>query len=396
MSTKIAVKAGRLFTMTEMGTLKPGVMIIEDGRIKKVGKSLDIPDSCSILDYLDTTVIPGLVDAHTHVGIHEEGEGVEGRDTNELTDPVTPQVRSIDGVNPLDLGFQDAVKAGVTALNVGPGSGNVIGGQFAAFKAAGSPILDHLIIKEPSAMKMATGENPKRVYSEKDKMPSTRIGTAAVLREALYDAQNYLRKLEKDKETDRDFKKEALIPVLKGELRAKIHAHRADDIVTAVRISQEFGLKYSIDHCTEGHKIVKFLADRGVEAVVGPGLTARSKREIIERTFKTPSILTEAGVKVAITTDSPVVPIQYLPLMAAFAVREGMDEYEALKSITINAAQIADIDERVGSLQEGRDADFVALDGHPFDLKCQVLDVFIEGKKVNLNEFPKLSQPSTF
>ncbi len=248
-------------------------------------------------------------------------------------------------------------------------------------------------------MKMATGENPKRVYNEKDQIPSTRIGTGATLREALFDAENYLMRKEKNGGDDsfkKDYKLEELLPVIKGELRAKIHAHRADDIVTAIRIAEEFNLDYSIDHCTEGHKIVDFLAEREVDAVVGPSLTPRSKRELIERTFKTPGILADAGVRVAITTDSPVVPIQYLPLLAAFAVREGMDKADALKAITANSARIAGIDDRVGSLEPGKDGDFIVTDGSIFDLENNVDRVFVEGEEVDRSELPRSSTSRTF
>lgn len=398
--SRFAVYADTLYTMSSKGCIDDGVLIVDDGVIRDVGPrdKVEIPDSVEVKDHSSQVVIPGLIDAHTHVGIHEEGEGWEGQDTNEATNSVTPQVRGLDGINPSDFGFQDAAVAGVTSINVGPGSGNVIGGQFSGVKTGGSEILQDLIIKEPTAMKMATGENPKRVYGEKDSIPSTRPGTAAVLRKALFDARNYLER-KKNSEEDQfkvEFEQEALIPVIEGRLKAKIHAHRADDIATAIRIAEEFGLRYSIDHCTEGHKIASFLGERGVESVVGPSLTARSKREVVARTFKTPKLLNEAGAKVAITTDSPVVPIQYLPLMAGFAVREGMDEFEALKAITINAAEIAEIDNRVGSLEEGKDADFLACDGLPFQVTNNIDQVYIEGEKIDREELPSADRPSTY
>ncbi len=343
--------------------------------------------------------MPGLIDAHTHVGVHEDGEGWEGQDTNEMTDPVTPQVKAIDGINPAGLGLQDAVNAGVTTVNTGPGSGNVVGGQFAAIKTSGSIVLDDLLIREPTAMKMATGENPKRVYDEKDRIPSTRIGTGATLRKALFDAKDYLERKKKngaDNSFKKDYKLEALVPVIKGDLRAKIHAHRADDIVTAIRIAEEFDLDYSIDHCTEGHKIADFLAEHESDAVVGPSMTSRSKRELIERTFKTSGLLAEAGVRVAITTDSPVIPIQYLPLLAAFAVREGMDKMEALKAITINSARVAGIEDRVGSLEPGKDGDFIVTNGTVLDLENNVEKVYVEGREIDRSELPKSGKSRTF
>ncbi|MFB6290545.1 MAG: amidohydrolase [Candidatus Bipolaricaulia bacterium] len=387
--------------MGDEGEISDGLLVVEGGKIDYVGpyKSGKTPENGEVLDFGERTITPGLVDSHTHVGMQEEGEGWEGQDINEMTDPVTPQVKAIDGINPAGLGLQDAVNAGITTVNTGPGSGNVIGGQFAAVKTTGSIVLDELLIRAPTAMKMATGENPKRVYNEQDRIPSTRIGTGATLRKALFDAKDYLERKEKtDKENSfqRDYKLESLVPVIKGELRAKIHAHRADDIVTAVRIAEEFGLDYSIDHCTEGHKIAEFLAERDVDAVVGPSMTPRSKRELIERTFRTPGILAEKGVRVAITTDSPVIPIQYLPLLAAFAVREGMEEKEALKAITINSARIAGIDDRVGSLEPGKDGDFIVTDGSVFDLENNVEEVFVEGQEVDRSELPKPGKSRTF
>ncbi|MEF8916722.1 MAG: amidohydrolase [Candidatus Bipolaricaulota bacterium] len=387
--------------MGDDGEITDGLMVLEGGKIDYVGpyELEKLPENAEVLDFGDKTLMPGLIDSHTHVGMHEEGEGWEGQDTNEMTDPVTPQVKAIDGINPAGLGLQDAINAGVTTVNTGPGSGNVIGGQFAAVKTAGSIVLDELLIREPTAMKMATGENPKRVYKEKDRIPSTRIGTGATLREALFDAEDYIERKEGNGEENsfkKDYKLEALVPVVKGDLRAKIHAHRSDDIVTAIRIAEEFDLDYSIDHCTEGHKIADLLAERGVDAVVGPSMTPRSKRELIERTFKTPGILAEAGVRVAITTDSPVIPIQYLPLLAAFAVREGMDRIEALKAITINSAHIAGIDERVGSLESGKDGDFIVADGSILDLENNLERVFVEGREIDRSELPKSGKSRTF
>ncbi len=397
-----AFKAKKIVTMGKKGEVSDGLLLVEDGKLDYVGpaEEKNLPPEVEVRDFGSKTIMPGLIDAHTHVGIHEEGEGWEGQDTNEMTNPITPQVKGLDGVNPVGFGLQDAVKAGVTTVNTGPGSGNVIGGQFAALKTAGSVILDDLLIKDPTAMKMATGENPKRVYKEKDQIPSTRIGTAAKLREALFEAKDYMeRKVKGSDENEsfkRDFKLESLVPVVKGDLKAKIHAHRADDIVTAIRIAEEFDLNYSIDHCTEGHKIADFLAEKEADAVVGPSLTARSKRELVERTFRTAGVLDEAGVRVAITSDSPVVPIQYLPLLAAFAIREGMSEKSALAAITINSAAIAGIDDRVGSLERGKEADFLVSDGRIFDLEDNVERVFIEGKEINRDSLKASGQPRTF
>jgi len=397
-----AIFADQVMTMGPQGTIEDAVLLLEEGKIKEVGsrEEIEVSSDWETLDFSGARILPGLIDAHTHLGVHEDGEGWEGQDTNELTDPTTPQVRGLDGANPFDLGFQDAVAAGVTTVNLGPGSGNVIGGQFVAVKTVGGPVLDDRVIRQPTGMKMATGENPKRVYGERDSMPSTRLGTAATLRKALFEVQDYVERRaaaeEKDEAFKKDFSKEALIPVLRGELKAKIHAHRADDIATAIRIAEEFGLDYSIDHCTEGHKIADFLAEEGADAVVGPGLVARVKREVIERTFETPGALSEAGVRVAITTDSPVVPIQYLPLMAAFAVREGMKEEDALRAITINSAEIVGIEDRVGSLEEGKDADFLVMEGSPFEVKSYPTHVFVDGEEVDREGLPQLSRPRVF
>ncbi len=397
-----AFTARKIVTVGEKGKISNGLLLVEEGKINYVGPYEEerVPKGAEIRDFGDKSLLPGLIDAHTHVGIYEEGEGWEGEDTNEMTDPVTPQVKGMDGVNPAGFGLQDAVTAGVTTVNTGPGSGNVVGGQFAAVKTAGSNLLEELLVREPTAMKMAMGENPKRVYKEKDRIPSTRIGTAATLRKALFEAEDYLRRKREEPSEEnsfkRDYKLESLVPVIKGELKAKIHAHRADDIATAIRIAEEFDLDYSIDHCTEGHKIPGFLAERNVDAVVGPSLTSRSKREVVERTFRTPGVLAEAGVRVAITTDSPVVPVQYLPLLTAFAVREGLDKEEALKAITVNAANIAGVGDKVGSLEPGKDADFLVTDGSIFDIENNVERVFIEGKEIDRSALPTSGQPRTF
>lgn len=394
-----AFRANKIVTMGENGEVSDGLLLLEDGKINYVGpyESEKLPEGVEVNNFDDKTITPGLVDAHTHVGIHEEGEGWEGQDTNEMTDPVTPQVKGIDGINPADLGLQDAVMAGVTTVNTGPGSANVVGGQFAAVKTAGSLVLDDRVVREPTAMKMATGENPKRVYNEKEQIPSTRLGTAATLRKALFEAEDYLRRKEKDeKDFQKDFKLEALLPVIKGELKAKIHAHRADDIVTAIRIANEFNLNYSIDHCTEGHKIADFLADQKAEAVVGPSMTPRSKRELVERTFRTPGVLAEAGIKVAITTDSPVIPIQYLPLLAGFAVREGMTKQQALRAVTIDSAEIAGVGDRVGSLEKGKDGDFLVVDGPILGIDSHVERVFVNGEEVDRSELPESGRKRTY
>lgn len=358
-----------------------GTVIIEEGKIKDLGPDVDVPEEAEKIDVEGRTLIPGLIDAHCHVGILEEGEGWEGDDVNEVYDPITPHLRAIDGVNPDGIALKEAVKAGVTSVGVAPGSANPIGGRFAAIKTSGSNIVDDLVIKEPIGLKMATGENPKRVYKDQKKMPSTRMSTAALIREKMFEAMEYL-----ENEEEKDFKLESLIPLIENEIPGRIHAHRADDMASAIRIAEEFDFELILEHCTEGHKIADYLAEKDIPVVFGPGLAAKSKRENRERNFKTPGILSEKGVKVAIMTDSPVIPIKYLPLMAAYSVKEGMDEKEALKSITINAAEICGIDDRVGSLEKGKDADIVVLDGSPLELKSRVEKVFIEGEEIELKD----------
>ncbi|MFW5898524.1 MAG: amidohydrolase [Candidatus Saliniplasma sp.] len=355
-----------------------GTILIDEGKIVDFGEDIEIPDEAEVIDVDGKTIIPGFIDAHCHVGISEEGEGWEGEDTNELYDPITPHLRALDAINPDGIALKEAVNAGVTTINVGPGSANPIGGTFAAIKTAGSSIVDELVIKEPTGLKMATGENPKRVYKEQKKLPSTRMSTAALIREKLFETQEYIEDGE-----EKDFKLEALKPLLEKEIPGRIHAHRADDMVSAIRISEEYGFDLILEHCTEGHKIADYIADKGIPVVFGPGLAAKSKRENRERSFKTPGILSKKGIKVALMTDSPVIPIKYLALMAAYSVREGMDRDEALKAITINAAEICGIDDRVGSIEKGKDADLVVVDGDPLELQATIDKVFIDGEEID-------------
>ena len=379
----LVLKNGIFMTMGK-GSEKVNTLIIENGKIKDIGFNLEIPADAEVIDCSGKYILPGFIDAHTHVGICEEGIQFDGDDTNEATDPVTPHLRAIDGVNPEDIGFKEALENGITTVVTGPGSANVIGGVALAVKTYGT-IIDEMVIKDPTGLKAAFGENPKRVYNEAKKTPSTRMGTAALLREALINGQNYMSKIEKglkdpDKMPDRDLKMEVIAKVLKKEIPLRAHAHRADDIVTAIRIAEEFGIDISIEHCTEGHKITDFLVKKGVHAIVGPSLITRAKYELKDRSFETAGILSKAGVKVAIMTDHPVLPIQFLPLCAALAVREGMDEEEALKAISINAAEISGIANRVGSLEKGKDADVVVYDLHPLEFKSKAQIVIINGE----------------
>ncbi len=389
----LLIKNGKIITMAGQ-TYEKGYILVGEGKIIELGNMEDMSSKITdegrveIIDAKGGYVLPGLIDAHCHVGMWEDSTGFEGDDGNEATDPVTPQLRAIDGVYYADRSFVEARENGVTTVVTGPGSANVIGGQFAALKTYGRRI-EEMIVKEPVAMKVAFGENPKTVYNEKRQMPMTRMATAALLRENLFKAVEYKQLLDdynKDSENNDkpefDMKMHALLKVINREIPLKAHAHRADDILTAIRIAKEFNLRLTIEHCTEGHLIKDILAEEGVAVIVGPSLTDRSKVELRNQSLKTPAILAEAGIKVAIMTDHPCIPIQYLSLCAAMAVREGMDEYEAMKAITINAAEITGISDRVGSLEKGKDADIVIFNGHPFELRTKVIMTIINGNIV--------------
>ncbi len=383
------IRNGKLRTMAEKD-YERGDILVDGTKIKAVGENLDAPAGTKELDAHGMWVLPGIVDPHCHIGMWEDGIGFEGDDGNEATDPVTPDLRAIDAVNPEDHCFQEAREHGVTTVVTGPGSANVIGGQFAALKTYGHSVED-MIVKAPLAVKVAFGENPKRVYHNQHKAPSTRMATAAILRESLVRAQEYQKKLERgkadpDKMPERDLKMEALGMVLNREIPIKAHAHRADDILTALRIAREFHIDITLEHCTEGYLITDYLREAHAKVIVGPLFTDRSKVELKNLTFRAPGILSRAGIKVAMMSDHPVIPNQYLSVCAALAVREGMDETEALKSITINAAEITGIGDRVGSLEPGKDADIVLYDGNPLDFRAKTIWVFIDGKAVKKPE----------
>jgi imidazolonepropionase-like amidohydrolase len=380
----ILIKNGNIKTM-EGPDILGGDILIEDGKIKKIGKNIEAEGEVEIVDASDCLVVPGLIDGHCHLGMWEEGIGFEGADGNESVDPVTPQLRAIDSINPMDEGFKMAREGGVTTAVTGPGSANVIGGTFAAVKTYGHRI-DDMIIKFPTAMKIAFGENPKRVYNEKEKSPITRMATASILRETLFKAQKYYEDVERgkkepDDKPEFDMKLDALLQVMDKEIPLKAHAHRADDIFTALRIAKEFDLEITLDHCTEGHLIAEDLAKENKPALVGPSLSEKSKYELKNLTFDTPRVLQEAGVLIAIITDSPVIPLQYLSLVAGLAVKSGLKEEEAWKAITINPAKITGIDDRVGSIKEGKDADIVIFEGNPLrNIDSKPKKVIINGK----------------
>jgi imidazolonepropionase-like amidohydrolase len=384
----VAIVGGRVVPITGE-PIAGGTVLVEDGRITAVGADVTVPDGIAVIDAAGSWVLPGFIEAHGHVGVHEEAEGWAGQDTNEMTEPVTAQVRALDAINPADLGFRDAISGGVLAVNVNPGSGNPIGGQTAALKCWGRTV-DEMVLRAPSGMKSALGENPKRVYGDQNKTPSTRLGTAAVIRGALVDASNYMRRVDAEeskpeaerKPVDRDLKLEALGRVLRREIPWRQHCHRADDIATALRIADEFGYELVIDHGTEAHLLADVIAARGIPVIIGPLLISRTKVEVRNRSLANPGKLARAGVTIAITTDHPVVPINFLVHQAALAVKEGLDPQTALAALTINPARIAGIDDRLGSIEVGKDADLVIWSGDPLDVLSRVQRALINGAEI--------------
>ena len=373
-------------------TYPDGFVLTEGDKIAAVGTMDACPDLSAIapdqvIDLAGTIVCPGFIDAHCHMGLAEEGLNFEGDDLNEITDPVTPHLRGIDAINPLNRSFDEAVDAAVTTVVTGPGSANAIGGQFAAIKTFGRNV-DRMILRAPVAMKFALGENPKNCYNDKSETPMTRMATAALIREQLQKAIRYdedLLKSEEDEDTDPpdfDAKCDALLPVIRGELKAHFHCHRADDIFTAIRIAKEFSLDYVLVHCTEGHLIAEELAEEKARVITGPLMTTRSKPELRNATDKNPGVLSKAGVPCAICTDYNVMPIGMLPICAGMAVREGMDYLQALAAITIHPAQIVGIDDRVGSLVPGKDADLAVFCTDPLTIAAKPALVMINGKIV--------------
>ncbi len=359
-----------------------GYLDIRDGKIAAMGDMKDCPQrEGQVLDVEGSLVMPGIIEAHCHMGITEEKKGMEGDDCNENVNPVTPYLRAIDAINPMDAAFNDALQAGITSAMIGPGSANVVGGQFAFVKTHGRCI-DDMIVKAPAAMKVAFGENPKVNYSGQGTSPSTRMAIAALLREELTKAVAYREKREKDRDAEKDFRYECWLPVLRGEIPLKAHAHRADDILTAVRIAKEFHLRMTLDHCSEGHLIMEELKAAGFPAIVGPDMASRNKIEVQNMAFKTAGLLSGRGILTAITTDHPVSKIQFLPTCAGLAVKAGMSPEEGLRSITINAAKICGVDDRVGSLAPGKDADIAVFTGNPMEVATKARYTLIDGEIV--------------
>jgi len=383
MSTDFAISNAHVVPIE--GEPFDGTVLISDGKIVALGADVVAHAGTRTIDAAGSWLLPGFLDAHTHLGVHEEGEGWAGNDTNELTDPVTAGVRALDAINPMEQGFDDALSGGITAVNVNPGSGNPIGGLTVAIHTHGRTV-DEMVMRSPSGLKSALGENPKRVYGDKKQTPSTRLGTAAVIRNAFVDAGNYLDKLahaEPDKAApSRDLKLEALGSVLRREIPWRQHCHRADDIATALRIADEFGYELVIDHGTEAHLLAELLSAKGIPVLIGPLFTSRSKVELKNRSLANPGRLAAAGVEISIITDHPVVPIHFLVHQATLAVKEGLDPVTALRSITLNPAKVMGVADRVGSLEVGKDADLVLWSGDPLDAMQRALTVYIGGREV--------------
>lgn len=378
---------GNIMTMAGKD-YEDGFVQIRNGKITAVGDMADCPvqkGGDGVICANGNPVLPGIIEAHCHMGITEEKKGMEGDDCNESVEPITPYLRAIDAINPMDAAFDDALRAGITSAMVGPGSSNVVGGQFAFIKTHGRCI-DRMIVKAPAAMKVAFGENPKVNFSGQNISPATRMAIAAMLREELFKAQEYQRKRKENPEQEKDFRYECWLPVLEGRIPLKAHVHRADDILTAIRIAKEFHLSMTLDHCSEGHLIAEEIKESGFPAIVGPDMASRNKIEVQNMAFKTVGILNKKGICTAITTDHPVSMIQFLPICAGLAIKSGLPPQEGLRSITINAARICGVSDRVGSLEPGKDGDVVIFDGNPLEVFTSALCTIIEGKVVYQDE----------
>ena len=382
----LLIQNGLLYTMEKE---KPfyGDILIKDGKIERIADSIAPSETMEVIDAKGFNVFPGFIDAHSHIGISEEKISVLGDSCNEGTNPVTPTMRAIDAINPMDSAFHNALAVGITGVMVGPGSANAIGGQFAFIKTQGRCI-DDMIVLAPAAIKIAFGENPVTNYGTNGQMPATRMAIASLIREELHKAKQYFENPKKSLQ-DTEYTMECYRELFEGKIPLKAHAHRVDDIFTAIRIAREFGLKLTLDHCTEGHLVPDKIAKSGFPAIVGPSLSSRSKYEVREMDFKTLGVLKKAGVTVAITCDHPVVRIQYLPICAGIAAKEGLGETGALRAITIDAAKISGVDNRLGSLKEGKDADIVIYEGSPLEIKGTALYTIVNGTVVWTKDNPQ-------
>lgn len=391
MAIMVVIIHGNIKTM-EQQDYTDGYLCIEEGKISAVGPMTEFQEEqwlmgkeVQVIHAKGNLVMPGIIEAHCHMGITEEKKGMEGDDCNENVNPITPYLRAIDAINPMDAAFGDALRAGITGAMIGPGSSNVVGGQFAFLKTHGRCI-DKMIVKAPAAMKVAFGENPKVNFSGQNTSPSTRMAIASMLREELTKAKSYQKKRNENPDQEPDFRYECWLPVLERKIPLKAHAHRADDILTAVRIAREFRLRMTLDHCSEGHLILAELKEAGVPAIVGPDMASRNKIEVQNMAFKTAGLLSQAGILTAITTDHPVSRIQFLPICAGLAVKAGMAMEEGLKAITIHAARICGVDDRTGSLAVGKDGDVAIFSGNPMEVFTRTLCTIIEGKIVFYDE----------
>jgi imidazolonepropionase-like amidohydrolase len=379
---RVAIVGGTVWT-GDGTVIRDGVVVIDGDRIEAVGQD-GVPKGATEVSARGRYVLPGYVDAHAHAGLVEEGVGWEGQDGNELTDPVTPQLRALDGINPQDGGLARGLAAGVTTVHVTPGSGNVVGGQGAVVRTWGTTV-DAMVLRAPAGIKAALGENPKRVYRELKRMPTTRMGTAAVLRDALARARAYVDKLDKAggdaaAAPERDLRWEALALVIRRRIPLRVHCHRADDILTALRIRREFDIDITLEHAVEGHLVAAEIAAAGVPVSYGPLLAPVSKVEVRGLRPDAPAILTAAGIEVSLITDHPVVPLYALGIQAGIAVREGLSEQAALRAITLHPARSLGVADQVGSLAPGKAADVAIWQGHPFEVRSRVRRVFVRGE----------------
>jgi imidazolonepropionase-like amidohydrolase len=383
-SGMLALRGGKIYTVTQ-GCIEGGSVLVEGSRIIDVGKDIRIPEGTHIYDLAHQIVTPGLIDCHTHLGIAVEGSGSYGNDKNEADLALGPHLRALDGINPEDAGLRDARCGGITAILVTPGSENVMGGLSVAIKTAGK-VVDQMVLRHPAGLKVAFGENPKRKAMEKQSgCPSTRMGIAALVREQFVKAQNYLLRGENDMQKqrlpqERDLTLEALAGVLKGEYPMRAHAHAAEDIMTAIRIAEEFSIPLILEHATEGHKIAEEIARRNIPCNIGPTLTARVKVELQDRRYETATVLQRAGVKIALVTDHPIQPVNTLRMEVVMAISHGLSEEAAWRAVTIDAAEIMGVSRRIGSIEKEKDADLVVWSGHPFDIYAKVRKVFINGQ----------------
>lgn len=375
----LLIQHGTLYTMETEEPITAD-LLIKKGKIEKIAPDIPVTGNMNVLDASGLLVFPGFIDAHSHIGISEEKVTGIGDECNENTTPATPYLRAVDCIHPMDSAFHNALASGVTGAMVGPGSSNPVGGQFAFIKTYGRCV-DDMVVLAPAAIKIAFGENPMTSYGMNGNAPSTRMGIASIIREELFNARQYFANTATDS-AQKDFRMESYRDLFEKKIPLKAHVHRTDDIFTAIRIAKEFDLNLTLDHCTEGHLIAEEIARSGYPAIVGPSMSARSKKEVSESDFKTPGILRHAGVTIALTTDHPVCRLQYLPLCAALAAKEGLSEYEALRAITIDAARISGVEHRLGSLTVGKDADLCLWDGNPLEVRSSVVKTLINGKVV--------------